>query len=114
MKIKTPATVFSHPLLPKKGIATCQYSIGVKSKLFKGKKENTNLKGRIVDRINWSKSDINEIKVSLERERPNTAERLSRRLGVDTESVKEKIREIEIKENVRKLAGNFKERLNRE
>jgi hypothetical protein len=56
-----------------------------------------------MDRINWEESDVREIKLELKREKWNLAERLSRRFGVDTESVRQKIREIELTERLHKL-----------
>lgn len=50
-----------------------------------------------MERINWEDSDIKEIKIEMKSYRNNISARLSTRLGVDKQSVKEKIREIKSK-----------------
>lgn len=49
----------------------------------------------------WSKTEINHIRVSLD---SSDARQLSNELGRSRERVKEKIREIEIKERLAKLS----------
>jgi hypothetical protein len=62
-----------------------------------------------MERVNWSDSEIEEMKIEIDGTRRNKAERMSRRLGVDTESVKEKMKEMEIGRRLRKIASFFGE-----
>ncbi len=61
--------------------------------------------------MNWSKSEINSIKMALPRRRYGLAERLSNRLGVDKESIEGKIKELELKKRIRKSAKGVKDSL---
>ena len=55
--------------------------------------------------MNWSKTDINHIRVSLDR---CNAQQLANELGAAKNSIKRKIREIEAKERLAKLSQYVK------
>ncbi len=61
--------------------------------------------------MNWSKSEINSIKIALSGGRYSLVEDLSSRLGVDKESIRGKIREIELKQRIRRSAEGVKDSL---
>lgn len=58
--------------------------------------------------MEWNETEIGEIKLELENKRTGLAEKLSRRIGVDTESVRDKIHEIRAKEKVKRMASGIK------
>lgn len=57
--------------------------------------------------MNWSKSEINHIRVSLDRCDPK---KLSNELGTARESVEKKIKEVRAKERLSRLSEYVKER----
>ena len=58
--------------------------------------------------MNWSKSEINHIRVSLRRCNPDG---LADELGRAKENVKQKIKEIEMKQKLSKLSEYAKDRI---
>lgn len=54
--------------------------------------------------MHWKKSDISQIHELAENKTTSTLEGLSRRLGVDSVSLREKLHEIKEKSRISKLA----------
>lgn len=61
--------------------------------------------------MHWNEAEIREIKLEMKNRKVDLAEKLSRRIGVDTTSIKEKIREIEAKNKIKRMASGIKDEL---